>query len=268
MKITRVVLSLACFLLPIWFVSDCLPLTVEALDATSSAITPNQKILEKVKERMSIEGEQPENNQMQSTSNLLFGYFGILKEVQDNSLRLEDAGQIKINHDTSTQVSKLQSGIKTKLSVSDLKNEVGSFLIAIGKKSPENTLAAARISFSAEPKSTDNKRVVFGLVTEVENNRLTLNAQNSTDNLSVNSQTVIMTDGSEKISIDDIIIDDKIVCIYNLTNSDKVAKRILVIPGKKNPVAVENKINSTVSAGTVSLPPTPSPTPSSENPFP
>jgi len=220
-----------------------------ANESSPSADSPSDKVISKIKERL----EKEINTQMimgeSDTEKTYFAYYGELKEAdKDTIIIATGSGEIKAKLNENINITKLKSGAKNKLDKEGLVDLIDSFLVAIGTKDENSNFTALKLSFFTKPSPAEPRETLFGSVTEVESNKIVIEHNNEEVNIIVNSKASISLNDGSQLKIEDIQIEDRVVCVCEIDDSGKTAKKILILPGKNNPVAQENQINSTQSA--------------------
>jgi hypothetical protein len=246
----KVLLLLVLFGLLIW-PSKWLALAESATDSGSQT---NQNVLNNIKQRLTKEVTDTlgESDETEDSGSHFFGYFGDLVTVADDQLTVSnDEQEYKILVDDKTAITQVKSGLKTTVETEDLEDLKKSFLLAIGRLADNKILTASKISFFTKPKAAPIRLILFGEVTEVDK-EIKIKQKNKIEAVGTDSDTVILLSNGTIQTSDDIQIGDRLVVVYTEGKIQKLAKKILILPGKNNPEAVENQINGTTSAAKVS----------------
>ncbi len=230
--------------------------TPKANPSTSPSSSPSGQIdadlvKEKLKERLEKTlAENPIPKRVR-----WYGMFGIItaKTGEDTlSLTKIDNSTATIVVTPETSLNFYKSGAPTrKIKMADIQQDW--FAIAMGTEMAENqTLTAARVTFSAKPAPMPKRTIVFGKVTEIDDSNITL-TNGKTSTITIPKKYSITISGVSKAEINDVNINDKAVAIVeeladgnNITNS---LKSLYVIPSSNNPKAAGNQIKEATSAG-------------------
>jgi len=216
-----------------------------AQTASPSAETDQDLVKEKLKERLEKTlSENPIPKRIR-----WYGIFGTIsaKTGEDTfSLTKNDSSTATIVVNDDTQLSFFKSGVPTrKIKAGDIQQDW--FAIAMGTEMADNqTLTASRISFSVPQAKMPKREIIYGKVTEIDEDSVTLSNGKIT-NITFPKKYILSVQGVEKPAIEDINIDDKAVAIVEeLADGDEInlsIKNIYVVPSNNNPKAASNQIN-------------------------
>lgn len=215
-------------------------LPVLAIEETTPSSFSTEKINEKIKERLektateSAQQSDNEEEKNQPETGKYYAWVGTLKKVEKSSLFIETMqGEKKAeNNEETTILQTSEKGKRTEVSLEEL--EEGNFIIAIGTLEGE-TIMAKRVISTPPLQNSSQKKLVFGKVAEIEEEKITL--KNSEENtLSIGKDTSIRIKGVEKPKAGDIELEDKVYAVV-VVEKEKITetKAIFVIPGKNNP---------------------------------
>jgi len=217
---------------------------VIAQTASPSAENDQELVKEKLKERLEKTlSENPAPKRLRWYS--IFGTITAKTGEDTFSITKSDSSTATIVVNTDTQLSFYKSGLPTrKIKASDIQQDW--FAIAMGTEMADNqTLTANRISFSAPTAAMPKRDIIYGKVTEIDENSITLE-NSKTTNIIFPKKYMLQIKGVEEPEVEDINIDDRAVAIVEeIINGDKVSlniKSIYVVPSNNNPKAASNQI--------------------------
>lgn len=202
-----------------------------AEDPTATASQEFKKIKELLEKNATVSGQKTENPE---TAGKFFAWVGTLKKAADNILTVATEDEEKeAEVDSKTTILQTEKGKSRKeVKVSELKT--GNFMIVIGTMDSEKIKATRVISAPAETEI--EKKVVFGKVTEADEEKIKL-SNGESNTLSLTSKTNIKINGFAKTAkISDIELEDKVFAVVVLKDGQiSETKAIFVLPGKNAP---------------------------------
>lgn len=248
-----------------------IPISVSAQDEQNSddqVATEDIKkeaITQKLKERLDevVQGEkniESSPSAIKQPQSKYSAYFGTIKEATNSTLLIEteDGNSNKVTLSTKTKINLYTQGKGNKqIDLEEI--ETGLFAIAMGTLDNNKVINALRITLSQPEEDKIEKKVLFGKITEIDQETITI----SDTTIDIPKKYSIQIQGVEEPEIDDISINDKSVAIIEIEKStDKNNKEttsntllaIYISPSMKNPLAETNQIIEEATSAAESTP--------------
>jgi len=199
-------------------------------------------LTEKIKERLEKTAEEGIDNIKEeltekSTAPRKKAYIGTIKSIDNNNLELgykDQTLKVEVNDDT----------IYSKTSLAKLEED--DFIIAMGFLYPDQeVLQTLRVSFIADPETSNNRQLITGKIKEVDGNKIAVDGKV----LTITSKTDFTIKDIKSAETEDLELEDNLFAVVALDKNGDIdsVKTILVIPGKNNPASLE-PTNATESA--------------------
>ncbi len=213
------------------------------------------EIKEKIKERLEKttqdsdidlkEADLQEATQAAKETIKYYAWVGTLKKIDKKTLYINtlDGEKEAEVMDKATIIQNEKGKPAKEVKVEDLKE--GNFIIAMGELKNEKIISQRIISSPfEEPKN--EKRVVFGKVSEIEEDKIII-TNGEKNILPIDEEKISLTiKNVKKPKLVDIQIEDRLYAIVMIDKSEKITATlaIYVIPGKYSPDNQENKLES------------------------
>jgi hypothetical protein len=223
---------------------------VLAQESTSSAVSDDdvkEKIKEKFNETVDKDLDEVEEEIKEEASSKLYAWTGTVTENDGQEIKVETLeGEKKLKADSEATIFTLVDGVKQDLEAEEI--EKGQYLIAMGVKEEEDLILGKRIIVLDEKPAVTKRKVVSGLVTEVDVDKDVVAIENNgeTEALGFNEKTALKIVGIKSPIVEDIQIDDFLSAIVTVGDDDEIdeVKVVMVVPGKTSPQAEENQVTA------------------------
>ncbi|GEM_PF-6226042 len=201
--------------------------------------TPSATIKEKLKERLEKTATaSAENNEASpAASPKYYAWVGTLSGIENKTILVEtDEGKKEAIISEQATILQTEKG-KSRKEVKLENLKINNFIIAIGLREGEK-IKATRV-ISSPPEAAIEKKVVFGKVVEVEEEKIKLSQQNNQEEISLplSSKTLIKINKNGKEGkIKDIQLEDRLFAVV-IQKNNKISETttIFVLAGKNNP---------------------------------
>lgn len=237
-----------------------------ATPSLAQEATPSEELIkEKIKERLEqsvtgkIKGLQEEIEQKPKKK----AFIGTVKTIRGSSVVLEtDFGEREARISPETEVFYYESGGgQTEIEISSL--ETQDYLILMGILE-NNILDAKRVIKMPYLEVQEERELLFGEVSEIDNWKVEVVTQNGTikkrEILELEKDTPLKFKAKAEATLEDIQIGDQLYAVV-VREGEEISevKRILIIPGKNNPLSEENLQEATEAAEVDEASPTATP---------
>lgn len=244
MKINKILILIIAFFFLI---------TIPSFAQDEDEETNSEEVKEKIKERLEktatdsaeADEEEDEDEDEDKPKEEYFAWVGTLMEVDDDILFIDTVeGEKEAEVDKKTTILQSEKGKSRKeVDVEDL--EEGNFVIAMGTLDDEDKIDALRVLSSPPEEEEEERGIVFGKVSEIEEEKITLNNGEETNLPIDEDDTKLTIKGVSKSKFVDIQIEDKLYAVVILDDDGDVDETIsiYVIPGKYSPENENNKLD-------------------------
>lgn len=225
-----------------------MPIMAQAQEASDSADPETAEIKEKLKERL-------EKNLSQNpvVDGQWFSVFGNVSVTYEDSITIEkdDGQKTLVNFDTNCQFSYYKKGVGNQ-NIEAASIETGWFVIAMGNKFNDNKeLIAQRVSFSPAIEPTNQRLVLIGKISEIDEDVFVLSNGNQ-EEITIPSQYNLLIKNVNNPEIEDININDKALVIAQKDDDGLTMKTMYVQPSASNPNAEDNQVTEATAAAEAS----------------
>lgn len=196
------------------------------VSAQDSATPEGDAIREAVQEKIEEAQNKPK------------AYLGIITDIVENTVQIKNLeGEIKQIAVSDQTVFVKINKVKQTLKFSDI--AIGDFLVNMGYVDSNNVLTAKRVLVTTEPKKPDRVSV-FGIVTSIGKNEITVTKVGSNDQLSISPEVgAVVTSESEKGIVksrfSDINPETKIIAVGTITDDTLDARTIHIVESPTPP---------------------------------
>jgi len=221
------------------------PILAEEADSKISEEDVKEKIKERLEEVVDKGLEKVKGVMEEEKKSKLYAWVGTIKSVTDSVLSIETINGLKeAKVGTSAAILKVAPGkSKKKIKIGNIKS--GQFAIAMGTRDENEVVLGKRIIILDEaPTPADERKIISGKVTEIDEEEVTIQKNGEAETLTINKKVKLKINGIKKPIVEDIQINDYLTAIVILDEKEEVelTKAVLVIPGKTNPQAEENEV--------------------------
>ncbi len=234
-----------------------------AQDENSSSNKIDKEIIkQKLKERLdNIKEGEIDVVETITSNNKLYTYFGEINSATESAIivnNIDDTtSKINVSNDTNLYITG-KNNKKITIEFADI--EKGWFAIAIGKFTDDKVLEAQDISFFPTYTRRDERIVISGKITEIEDDFM--NIKNDSEYIiSIPKKISIKIEGVDNATIKDLIVEDHAIAVIsskdNPINTNDKNKRedpdydlkaIYILPSINNPIANEDINEATDTA--------------------
>ena len=223
-----------------------------AIEATSSA--SDSEVKAKIKERLEQVAEtdfQQVKNEAQLAAGKVYAWVGTTAGISQPTLSIKTTeGDKQAKIASSAAILKVIQG-KGRTTIKEEEITTGQYIIVMGPKDENGTIIAKRIVISDQPAaSTVIREIIFGKVTEVDDEKIVVKKNGDSATLTITSKTKLKIVGQQTPTISKVQVNDYAAAIVIVDKNDKITavKTVLVIPGATNPDADANKVNEEATA--------------------
>jgi len=224
---------------------SCISSRLFASESTSSAVS-DEEVNEALKKRIEQEREKDFDKVKgaveENLSSTLYGYFGIISKIENETYFLETSGQQeqkKTKIASSAAVFKITEN-QVKKEIDPQKIEATNFIITMGPKNADNIISGKRVIVLETPPATNPRKVISGTVKEVDEKQVKIENENQETKITIGTNTNIKIKDSEKKAVEDIQINDFLSAI--VSENEETVFAVFIVPGTANPQAEENQI--------------------------
>ena len=232
-----------------------------AKDATESA---TEEIKEKIKERLEkTVSEDSENIEKETPNNTntakYHAWVGNLIKTESSVLHIDTSeGEKQAEIDDDTTILQTEKG-KSRKEVEAKDLSEGNFILAMGTLKDDIIIAKRIISTPPAPDQPE-KILIYGKVSEIEEEKITLKNGDETSLPVDEKETKLIIKGVSKSKFVDIQIEDKLYAVAKSDDNGNIDETlsIYIIPGKYNPENEQNQIEKESTPSAQSAESTPS----------
>lgn len=228
--------------------------------------TPSEELIkEKIKERLEesvtgkIKGLQEELEQKPKKK----AFIGTIETIMSSSIVLNtDFGEREAIISPDAELFYYEpGGGQTEIEVSSL--ETQDYLVLMGILE-NDILDTQRVIKMPEPETQEDRELLFGEVSEIDDQEIEVTIQNGTikrkETLEIDEETPLEFKDQAEASLEDIQIGDQLYAVVIKEEGEIIeVKRVLIIPGKNNPLSEENLQEATEAAEAGEASPTATP---------
>lgn len=214
--------------------------------------TTSPELIKKIKKRLSGEIEDIQEGLEKEPRKKAF--IGNIVEIRGHKLILDtEFGEREASISATTDIFYYQPGEGQKeIEASSLERQ--DFVILMGLLE-DDLLSVRRAVKTLPPETVEGRKLIFGQVTAIDNRMVEFTTQagpsKETATLEITKDTPIKIKGKTEVAVEDIQIGDLLYAIVFEKDEevDKIRK-VLIIPGKNNPLSSENLQEATEEAET------------------